>query len=204
MTKTRTQLEAARANLVTPEMRRVAIAGMRHARAHPRRGRARTPGDPRQPPPSRRQRRRAPPAARRRTQRQRPRRRASRARRRRPRTGSTRPSAQRRRVDRRPDVLRGSRAPKRLDPTGIGRMITTKINANIGASPVSSGTDEEVEKLAVGGAVRGRHGDGPLDRRRPRRDAAQAIIDHAHRPDRHRADLLDDHRPAHRGPDLRS
>ena len=29
----------------------------------------------------------------------------------------------------------------------IGRMVTTKINANIGASPVSSGTHEEVEKL---------------------------------------------------------
>src|SRR5437868_6953781 len=46
-----------------------------------------------------------------------------------------------------PDALRGERAPKRLDPTGIGRMITTKINANIGASPVASSTDEEVEKL---------------------------------------------------------
>jgi phosphomethylpyrimidine synthase len=46
-----------------------------------------------------------------------------------------------------PGVLRGERAPKRLDPTGIGRMITTKINANIGASPVTSGTDAEVEKL---------------------------------------------------------
>jgi phosphomethylpyrimidine synthase len=42
---------------------------------------------------------------------------------------------------------RGQAAPKRLDPTGIGRMITTKINANIGASPVSSSTGEEVEKL---------------------------------------------------------
>ena len=42
---------------------------------------------------------------------------------------------------------RGEMAPKRLDPTGIGRMITTKINANIGASPVSSSTGEEVEKL---------------------------------------------------------
>jgi phosphomethylpyrimidine synthase len=39
----------------------------------------------------------------------------------------------------RPERLRGERAPKRLDPTGIGRMITTKINANIGASPVTSG-----------------------------------------------------------------
>jgi phosphomethylpyrimidine synthase len=46
-----------------------------------------------------------------------------------------------------PEHLRGERAPKRLDPTGIGRMITTKINANIGASPVSSGTQAEVEKL---------------------------------------------------------
>jgi len=46
-----------------------------------------------------------------------------------------------------PDTLRGERAPKRLDPTGIGRMITTKINANIGASPVQSGTQAEVEKL---------------------------------------------------------
>src|ERR671936_693473 len=46
-----------------------------------------------------------------------------------------------------PELLRGERAPKRLDPTGIGRMITTKINANIGASPVTSGTAEEVEKL---------------------------------------------------------
>src|SRR6184192_810837 len=46
-----------------------------------------------------------------------------------------------------PGVLRGERAPRRLDPTGIGRMITTKINANIGASPVTSGTAEEVEKL---------------------------------------------------------
>jgi phosphomethylpyrimidine synthase len=46
-----------------------------------------------------------------------------------------------------PNRWRGERAAKRLDPTGIGRMITTKINANIGASPVSSTTAEEVEKL---------------------------------------------------------
>jgi len=46
-----------------------------------------------------------------------------------------------------PSVPRGERAPRRLDPTGIGRMITTKINANIGASPVTSGTAAEVEKL---------------------------------------------------------
>ncbi|MFZ4465855.1 MAG: phosphomethylpyrimidine synthase [Phycisphaerales bacterium] len=35
----------------------------------------------------------------------------------------------------------------RLDPMAIGRAATTKINANMGASPVSSGTHEEVEKL---------------------------------------------------------
>lgn len=45
------------------------------------------------------------------------------------------------------DALRGENAPARLDPIGIGRPITTKINANIGASPVSSSLDEEVEKL---------------------------------------------------------
>ncbi len=46
-----------------------------------------------------------------------------------------------------PDHCRGENAPKRLDPMGIGRMITTKINANIGTSPVTSSTGEEVEKL---------------------------------------------------------
>ncbi|MBU6282081.1 phosphomethylpyrimidine synthase ThiC [bacterium] len=55
--------------------------------------------------------------------------------------------AQRRAEIEDPDLLRGECAPKRLDPTGIGRMITTKINANIGASPVASTTDDEVEKL---------------------------------------------------------
>src|SRR5207237_6428730 len=34
-----------------------------------------------------------------------------------------------------------------LDPMAIGRASLTKINANMGASPVPSGTDEEVEKL---------------------------------------------------------
>ena len=36
----------------------------------------------------------------------------------------------------------------RLDPMAIGRASRTKVNANMGASPVSSSTDEEVEKLA--------------------------------------------------------
>ena len=35
----------------------------------------------------------------------------------------------------------------KLDPMGIGRASKTKVNANMGASPVSSGTDEEIEKL---------------------------------------------------------
>src|SRR5580765_3287690 len=35
----------------------------------------------------------------------------------------------------------------KLEPMCIGRASLTKINANMGASPVSSSTDEEVEKL---------------------------------------------------------
>ncbi|HET6249212.1 MAG TPA: phosphomethylpyrimidine synthase ThiC [Tepidisphaeraceae bacterium] len=35
----------------------------------------------------------------------------------------------------------------KLEPMAIGRASLTKINANMGASPVSSGTDAEVEKL---------------------------------------------------------
>jgi len=34
-----------------------------------------------------------------------------------------------------------------LEPMGIGRCTRTKINANMGASPISSSTNEEVEKL---------------------------------------------------------
>ncbi len=34
-----------------------------------------------------------------------------------------------------------------LDPMAIGRAARTKVNANMGASPISSGTHEEVEKL---------------------------------------------------------
>jgi phosphomethylpyrimidine synthase len=46
-----------------------------------------------------------------------------------------------------PDHYRGVRAPKRLDPAGIGRAITTKINANLGASPLASSTQTELQKL---------------------------------------------------------
>lgn len=55
--------------------------------------------------------------------------------------------AQRRRLLADPEYCRGERAPKRLDPMGVGRAISTKINANIGASPVASDTASEVEKL---------------------------------------------------------
>ena len=55
--------------------------------------------------------------------------------------------AQRRWMIEDPAYLPGENAPKRLDPIGIGRAITTKINANIGASPVTSDTKGEVEKL---------------------------------------------------------
>jgi len=146
MSKTHTQLEAARANVVTPEMRRVAdreCVTPEFIRAEVARGRLVIPAN-----------RRhldggggtAPAAV------------ADPAR-----TGQetvghpgappkaaywvNQTVAQRRRVIDDPHALRGSRAPKRLDPTGIGRMITTKINANIGASPVASGTTAEVEKL---------------------------------------------------------
>ncbi|MCA9302538.1 MAG: phosphomethylpyrimidine synthase ThiC, partial [Phycisphaerales bacterium] len=36
---------------------------------------------------------------------------------------------------------------KNLDPMAIGRASKTKVNANMGASPVASGTEEEIEKL---------------------------------------------------------
>ncbi|MFH1745559.1 MAG: phosphomethylpyrimidine synthase ThiC, partial [Planctomycetota bacterium] len=55
--------------------------------------------------------------------------------------------AQRRQLLEDASYMCGERATKRLDPIGIGRAITTKINANIGASPVSSDTSQEVEKL---------------------------------------------------------
>ncbi|MBN2445714.1 MAG: phosphomethylpyrimidine synthase ThiC, partial [Phycisphaerae bacterium] len=45
------------------------------------------------------------------------------------------------------EYCRGESAPRRLDPMGIGRSITTKINANIGASPLSSCTADEANKL---------------------------------------------------------
>ena len=80
-----------------------------------------------------------------------------------------------------PDYCRGQRAPKRLDPAGIGRAITTKINANIGASPVSSDQATEIKKLRWAqlfgaDAVMDLSTGGDLDACR------QAIIDHSTAP----------------------
>jgi phosphomethylpyrimidine synthase len=68
-----------------------------------------------------------------------------------------------------------------LDPMAIGRASLTKINANMGASPISSGTEEEVEKLgwaARWGAdtVMDLSTGGDLDACR------EAIVRHAHVP----------------------
>jgi phosphomethylpyrimidine synthase len=87
-------------------------------------------------------------------------------------------AAQRWAVIRDPDVLRGEGAPRRLDPMGIGRLITTKVNANIGASPVQSTTAAEVEKLEWAQ----RYGADTLMDLSTGGDLAacrQAIIDHA-------------------------
>src|SRR5262249_25442186 len=77
-----------------------------------------------------------------------------------------------------PEALRGERAPKRLDPMGIGRMITTKVNANIGASPVTSGTAAEVEKL-LWAQKYGADTLMDLSTGGNLRECRQAIIDHA-------------------------
>ncbi|CAG1004609.1 phosphomethylpyrimidine synthase [Myxococcaceae bacterium] len=68
-----------------------------------------------------------------------------------------------------------------LDPMAIGRASRTKVNANMGASPVSSSTDEEVEKLRFAerwGAdtVMDLSTGGDLDRTR------EAIVRHARVP----------------------
>ena len=90
----------------------------------------------------------------------------------------------------------------KLQPMCIGRAGLTKINANMGASPVSSGTAEEVEKLRWAekwGAdtVMDLSTGGDLDACR------QAIIRKFHRAHRNRPHLFDDHWPLHRGFDLR-
>jgi phosphomethylpyrimidine synthase len=55
----------------------------------------------------------------------------------------------------------------KLEPMVIGRASKTKVNANLGASPVSSGTHEEVEKMEW--SVRWGADNMDLDGRRPRR-----------------------------------
>ena len=75
-----------------------------------------------------------------------------------------------------------------LEPMGIGINALCKINANIGNSAVDSDVEQELEKLHFARPLRRRHGDGPLDRRRHRRDPHR---DHRRvaGADRHRADL---------------
>lgn len=81
-----------------------------------------------------------------------------------------------------------------LDPMAIGRASLTKVNANMGASPVSSGTADEVEKLRWAerwGAdtVMDLSTGGDLD---PRHASGHPVgLQRAHR---HRAHLLHDHR----------
>ncbi len=89
--------------------------------------------------------------------------------------------AQRRRWLDDPDYLRGQPAPRRLDPVGIGRSLTTKINANLGTSPLSSDLPTELNKLRLAllyGAdtVMDLSTGGDLDACR------QAIIDHSPAP----------------------
>ena len=52
---------------------------------------------------------------------------------------------------------------------GIGIAARTKINANIGNSAVTSDIAVRAGEAPRGGPLRGRHGDGPLDRRGHRR-----------------------------------
>ena len=53
-----------------------------------------------------------------------------------------------------------------LDTMSIGRASLTKINANMGASPVSSSTNEEVEKTALGRTLGCRYNYGSVHGRR--------------------------------------
>ncbi len=86
-----------------------------------------------------------------------------------------------------------------LDPMAIGRASKTKINANMGASPVSSSTNEEVEKLHWSVRWGADTVMGPVDGRQlgrmPRSDRQNEGAD------RHGAHLLDDHRSQDRRPD---
>jgi phosphomethylpyrimidine synthase len=76
-----------------------------------------------------------------------------------------------------PNLLKGQNAPKRLDPMGIGRMITTKINANLGASPLAGSVQEELEKTRC--ALRyGADTIMDLSTGGPLNDCRQNIIDH--------------------------
>ena len=90
-----------------------------------------------------------------------------------------------------------------LEPMCIGVASKCKINSNIGNSSVTSNVDEELKQAAHLGALRRRHGDGSLDRRRHSRDSRShsAALAGA---DRHGADLRGGlARQAHRRPQRR-
>ena len=65
-----------------------------------------------------------------------------------------------------------------LDPIGIGKKCTVKINANIGNSAVTSEHRRGAGEAALRRPLRRRHRDGPLDRRRHRR-IREAIIENS-------------------------
>jgi phosphomethylpyrimidine synthase len=148
MSEPRTQLEAARSGIVTPEMRRVAIrenVGAEFIREEVARGRLVIPANKRHlagsggemPATSGRADERSYPTASEGHPGASPT----------ARLWVNRTVSDRERELADPEWMRGERAPKRLDPMGIGRMVSTKVNANIGASPVSSSPDAEIEKL---------------------------------------------------------
>jgi hypothetical protein len=101
-----------------------------------------------------------------------------------------------------PRHCRGERAAKRLDPMGIGRADHDQDQRQHRRLPGQQLDRRRGREAALGAALRRRHLDGPLHRRRSRRLPAG---DHRpqHHSDRHGADLQHDRRHAHRGSQLR-
>ena len=95
-------------------------------------------------------------------------------------------------------IIPGEQGPPRaINSTrcAIGRASKTKVNANMGASPVSSRDRGRSRKTATGSihwgadTVMDLSTGGDLD------ECREAILQQQYRPHRHGADLLDDHRP---------
>ena len=118
------------------------------------------------------------------------------------RCGSTRPSRSAGGDRSTPDALRGERAPEAARPD---RHRPHDHHQDQRQHRRLAGVEQHRRggrEAPLGAALRRRHADGPVDRRRPRRLPPG---DHRPRddPDRHGADLQHDHRPADRGPQLR-